>query len=496
MIPTDLHRTSVRGALALSGVRAFRVAVAFGAAVAMARLISPADFGLFSMAMCLPAVTVGFSALGLNQVIVPRADLSERTLSAMFWLGVGWSVLLAVLCVALSPLMSRLFGEHEVMRLMWALAVLFPLTATSVQQMSLLHRQLRFGAVASIQLSADLSARAAGLAAAWAGAGVWSLVLVPITEQVVSCALTWRVVGFRPHRPTWETPIREELLLGVNTAGASLVPQLVRNADAALLGLRWGPVEVGLYSRVYAIFLAPAVNAQSPVIGVMLAGLGRVQHDTAAFSLYLVRSARALSWLTTPVAALGIVAPEAIVAALLGPEWRASAPVLRALSVGGLLQSVVFAVRLAYVAKGRASELMRLSLISAATMLLAFCAGLPWAATGVATAWSVGFIAVLVITTMHARVIGVTVADITAILRGPLLAAAGAAAISIALVESRVLERVPGLVLLMILASVFGTAALVGAGLSGDLKGLLALRRRGGGEVGHSARLEPQPRVP
>ena len=80
------------------------------------------------------------------------------------------------------------------------LGAAYPISGLGVQHNALLNRQLRFRAIALRTSSARLAASAAGIGAALAGAGYWSLVVLQVTQTVVALVVVWTAVRWRPGR--------------------------------------------------------------------------------------------------------------------------------------------------------------------------------------------------------------------------------------------------------------------------------------------------------
>lgn len=476
-VVASISGASVRGALALGAAQALRLLLTVGTGIIMARLLSPHEFGLFAMAMFVPALVTEFRVLGLNHVVVQRPQIEDTLLAAMFWTGLAWSGLLAVTCVLVSPLVAAIFGEADAAVVVCVLAVSLPILGSCATHTALLYRDLRFTSAAAIQTSSDVSGRLVGIGAAVLGAGVWSLVLARITGHIVTCVLTWRASGWLPGRPVRTPDLRPAIAFGMSVTGGNAIQYVIRNADNALIGWAWGSVSLGLYTKAYTLALVPGGAIQAPLGPVFVSGLSRLQGDRVAFHDHLIAVSRTVAWVTVPLAAFCILAADDIVTTLLGPAWSGSGPLLRLLAIGAIVQSAVAALRGAMFASGCTAGVMQQHLAAGVVMIASFLCGLPWGPRGVATAWSIGAIIVLGITAAVARRrIGLGFGTAAAILRAPLVGAVAMIAACTVVFQADLLRHAGSSSRLAIACTVFTCGTLLGAWWTGELAALWRLR--------------------
>src|SRR5262245_2642977 len=178
----DLKGRAVRGAVARFGAQIASLTIRVSYMVVMARLLEPSDFGLVAMVLVVTGVYDLFSTAGLSWVTVQRDTISDRQISGLFWINLLVGVLLALLSLATAPTLAVLYRED---RLFWfgvALSAGFLFTGAGVQHMALLQRQLRYVAVAAIEVGSQLIACALGVATALAGFGYWALVAAAVAS--------------------------------------------------------------------------------------------------------------------------------------------------------------------------------------------------------------------------------------------------------------------------------------------------------------------------
>ena len=85
----ELKRKSVRSGLTTFGSQGAGVAIQLASMVVLARLLSPADYGVMAMVMAVTAFAGIFRDLGLSTAVIQRQSLTHEQSSTLFWINVG-----------------------------------------------------------------------------------------------------------------------------------------------------------------------------------------------------------------------------------------------------------------------------------------------------------------------------------------------------------------------------------------------------------------------
>src|SRR6202162_1193428 len=148
----DLKEKAIRGGLARICSQVTFFAVRIGALIVLARLLDPKDFGLVGMVTALTGVLTLFRDFGLSTATVQRLDVTHEQLSTLFWINVIVGAVLTLGLLITAPLIVQFYHEP---RLFWVTVVLstgFLINAAGVQQSAILQREMRFTALATIQI--------------------------------------------------------------------------------------------------------------------------------------------------------------------------------------------------------------------------------------------------------------------------------------------------------------------------------------------------------
>lgn len=383
-LKADLRGRAARGGVLAVGSQGVKFFFSMAATVVLARLLAPDDYGLIGMAAVVTGFVSLFKDMGLSQATVQREEVTAAQVSTLFWVNVAVSVGVMLVTAALAPAVAWFYGEPRLTLITVGYAAGFLAGGLTVQHEALLRRQMRFGALAALELGSLLAGLAAAIALAWRGAGYWALVANQLVYGVVYAAGAWGVSRWKPGRPVRGSGVRSMLAFGGNLTGFQVVNYFGSNLDNLLVGRFWGPRQLGLYAKAYQLLLLPIDQINTPVAGVSVPALARLTGEPERYRAAYMRILEKLTLVTMPLAAFMVVTSDWLVRLVLGPQWDETGRIFMILGFGALLLPVHNSMGWLFMTQGRAREMFHWSFIDVAMKVSLILAGLPWGATGVA----------------------------------------------------------------------------------------------------------------
>ena len=419
----DLRGQAVRGGAITGAAQIVKFCLNIGSTVMLARLLTPADYGLFAIVTGVTGIIEVFKDGGLSMATIQRDRISGEQQTTLFWLNVALGGGLMLLTLGLTPLITHLYYEPRLAGIMASLAATFLIGGIGVQHQALLRRQLRFGTAAAIDIASISAGALVALLLAWRGYGYWALVGMAICSTLTSTVAAWLSVSWRPGRAAAFAEVRPLLAFGGNIIGTRLVLQFVRTSPSILLGAYWGPATVGIYQRAYALLMYAVDQIQGPVSTVLLPHLSRLQQDPERQKRVFLLAYRAIVSVIVPLVVTCAVYSEEVVALMLGSQWTETAAVFRWLALGGIAVGLNSSQGLLLFATGRADTCSRMALIDAVSVVIGYAAGVSHGALGVAMGFCAAKLLLSVpLTVATFRETRVTWRDILEVVRAPLLA--------------------------------------------------------------------------
>jgi lipopolysaccharide exporter len=327
---------TLRGALWSAAGSWTQVGLNLAGVAIVARLVGPEGYGAVGIAL----VATGLAAMLCHGAFVPvlvqRPALEDGHVDATFLLCATLSSLAALVLFAFaSPLCALLGGGAASAAVLRALAPLLPLSAAAAICAALLERDLRFRELAAAGSVSAVACNLAGVAAALAGAGLWTLVIMESTRVVVLLAGLVRTVRWRPGRRATRAHLRSLAAFNARV----LATQALGTADdllpRALVGWLLGPQALGHYMLGRRIFEELSRLVVGPLAGVAMAAASRARHDTALLHRIVLGLYGTASLIALPTfLGAAVLAPLAVPLAF-GAGWADAVPAIQILLLCG-----------------------------------------------------------------------------------------------------------------------------------------------------------------
>ncbi|HLK83022.1 MAG TPA: lipopolysaccharide biosynthesis protein [Xanthobacteraceae bacterium] len=382
----DLGRLALRGGVVSVAMQYGNGALQIVAAIVLARLLAPEDFGLVAIVTVLTSFAPLLIDFGLGDATAQRSKITRSQVSSLFWLSSAIGLAIAGAVAACSPLIAWLYREPRLETIALYSAITFVLFGMSNQHLALLRRTMQFGAIAKIQLLGTLAGIATAIIMAVCDYGYWALVLRPITNSFCIAIGAWLACRWRPGFPLFDGEVKSMIRFGLHVVGFSVTYTLARAVDRIGLGLFYRPDEVGYYQNAITLYENSIFSALGQVHTVGSAALSKLQSNPAALRQKYEAALSALAFFVMPTAAVLSVTAEDVTVLLLGEKWRAAGVLLNIIALRGIFQVIEGSQGWLHLSIGRADRWRNWGIVTLVIQVAAVLGGLPFGPTGVAIA--------------------------------------------------------------------------------------------------------------
>jgi O-antigen/teichoic acid export membrane protein len=424
-LQNDLGRRSARATAYTGGAQAVSVFLRILSTVVLARLLTPEDYGLFGMVTVLVSFISMFNDFGLSMATIQKEKMTHTEASTLFWVNVGVSCALALLLIALSPVVVWFYHEPRLFWLNIVLALSLIPGGLRVQHGAILRRQMRFGQLALVDLLALIVGIATGIIFARLRHDYWSLAAMHWGSCLTACIGTWIICGWRPGLSGRVSAVAAQLRFGAHFTGSQILFFMSRNLDNVLVGKFAGGVQLGLYDRAFQLMVQPMQQVTIPVSNVAAPTLCRLQSEPIRLRKYFSAALSAICYFSMPLTISLAILSDDVILLLLGPAWTAVSSIYRVLAFAALVEPIGGAIGWLMISQGNTDRMLRWSFVQCPVMLASFALGLPWGAIGVATAYTCCRIALIPPSYLYyLRDSPVTVLDVIRTIRRPMIVSA------------------------------------------------------------------------
>ncbi len=341
--------------------------LSFGATVILARILTPADFGLFALAFVMIDGFGIFKSLGFDSALVRRKDEDiHKACNTAFFLIPTMGLILFIILFILAPIGAKFLNHPDVANIIRALAIIFVISCFGKVPQTILYRDMKFKYKSVAEVSATATYVVTAVVLALTNHGVWSLVIAYILKNVVQISIEWCFSGWKPKFEFDKTVAWDMFHFGKFVLVGGIIGFLYSNLDNIVVGKLLGVTMLGYY--------AIAMNASNMLNDYILGRVGlimypaysKIQEDLDDVKQVMLKAIKYISFIAFPFSfGLFIFAPD-ILRLVFGQKWLPATNILRILAFVGMFRSLGSAFFPVFLARGKSKADFQVSLVQVA----------------------------------------------------------------------------------------------------------------------------------
>ncbi len=385
----DIEKKSAKGGLVVFSAQFIKLFIQIVSNVALARLLTPDDFGLIAMVMAVTTFILLFKDIGLSQATVQQKGITHEQINTLFWVNVSFSFIVMIITMLIASFVADFYGDERLKSVTIVFALGLAFSGFSVQHQALLRRQMKFKALSIIDVASMGFGVLTAITFAFLGFGYWALVILSLTTSLITLVGVCVGCTWRPSRPKFNLDAMPMLKFGGYMTAYGFVNYFARNVDNILIGWKYGTEALGNYSRAYSLLLLPIGQITAPLSAVAVPALSRLREDDIRYCNFYFKIIKVIAYLTMPLIVFMCVFSKEIVFIVLGEQWGGAANIFMYLSFAAFWQPIASSAGWIYVSLNKPKNMLYWGLFSTAIMGFFFIAGLPYGAEGVAIGYSI-----------------------------------------------------------------------------------------------------------
>ncbi len=397
----SLKKKTVKGTL-WSTVERFSVqGIIFVVMIIMARILTPADYGLVGMLTIFIAISQSLIDSGFSQALIRKQDRSEIDNSTVFYFNIGVGIILYNILFFSAPLIAKFYNEPLLIPITRTIGLSLILNSLVVVQRAILTVQLDFKTQAKASLSGAIISGVIGIWMAYSGFGVWAIVWQQISNFAVITALLWVLSKWKPiWAYSWKS-FKGLFSFGSKLLASGLLDTMYRNIYLIVIGKVFKASDLGYYTRANQFADFASSNITGIFQRVTYPVLCTIQEDDKRLAEVYRKLLKTSAFVIFPLM-LGLAAVASpMVITILTEKWLYSAVLLQILCFSQMWFPV-HAINLNLLqVKGRSDLFLRLEIIKKIIGVAILCITLPFGLTALCWGMVANSIIALIINTHY-----------------------------------------------------------------------------------------------
>lgn len=374
------------------GANIARIASAILILPFLARVLSPADFGLIQIAAPFLFFLMIFNDLGMGPALIRAVNPSPRLWPTAFWASLVAAIVMMLVLLLLAPAVAWFFNEPRAQSVLQALALTMLVAGVMIVPGAWMMRTMQFKAMSIIEVVSVSAGIAVAVGGAFSGWGVWSLVAQQVTMFTLKSGLILTFSGspLRLKRSLFDfswAELRGIMGFSGMMTNARMIWFATHNVDNMIIGRVLGAAALGFYSIAFRIMMMPIEIFANGLANVLMPTLAQVQDDLPRVRAAMLRTYRIISLFTFPIMAGVAALAQPLTIFILGEKMAPAAYPVAALAIHGAIQSLLTAQGVVYIVLGRLDVLVRWSLITLVSLTICLLIGVNWGLPGASLAY-------------------------------------------------------------------------------------------------------------
>jgi len=333
----DLKKKSLN-ALKWSFVDSFGVYfVRFGFTIAIARELTPRDYGLVGMIAIFISLAALITESGFSMALIQKKNSNQKDYSTVFFFSLAVSILMYVVLFFSSGLIAEFYNEPLLKDITRVAALGIVFSALITVHITILTKNLEFKIPAYIKMVSALLSGILGVILAYNGFGVWSLVYPGLVASMLTTCLFWIFNKWKPSLIFSLDSFKSLYKYGINIFAQGFTSILLDQIYYPLIGKFYSATELGLFSnadKFYQIFVRRITISYGRVA---FPAFSTLQDKPVEFASTYRKTAIALAFILLPFTGLLIVSAKPVILILLTDKWSKSIPFLQLLYLDGFV---------------------------------------------------------------------------------------------------------------------------------------------------------------
>lgn len=306
--------------------------------IIIARILSPEDYGMIGMLTIFLQICQCLIDGGFSNALIQKTNRTDIDYGTVFSFNITISVLLYLFLFAASPYIASFYGIAQLSSLLRVLGINLIVISLFTVQKTILTINVDFKKQSYASITSGIISGIIGIAAAYNGFGVWSLVIQTLVNSIITCVIFWIISIYNVNiRFCFSKKSFYELGgYGVKLMSASLLHTIYINLYSLVIGKVYSANELGFYTRADQFVSYASSNISSIISRVSFPVLCQKRDIKSNLAISYEQFIKFSCFVIFPIMIFMAFLSKPIIIVLLTHKWLATAPFLVILCIDGL----------------------------------------------------------------------------------------------------------------------------------------------------------------
>ena len=344
--------------------------LAFVRIAILARILVPAQFGLYGIAALALSLLETFTETGINVFLIQlKKDINEY-INTAWVVSIVRGFLISIVIFFSAPLISGFFSFPDALPLLQLISIVPIIRGFINPSIVKLQKNLKFNQEFKLRTAIYLVDALIVVIVAFTTRSAISLVWGLVGSSILEVILSFT---YMKPRPAWSADmkkLKQIIERGKWVTGYRILDYLYQNLDDAIVGKLLGATPLGIYQVAYKISSLPVSEVAEVFSKVTFPIYVKITADPVRIKKAFLKTAKTSSLIMVLMGLAIIIFPREIVLIILGENWLSTVPILRVLAVFGVLKGIVGIPQSFFLAKEKQEYVTAVTFATLATLMI------------------------------------------------------------------------------------------------------------------------------
>lgn len=314
--------------------------LSFISTIILARWLGPEEFGLIGMIAVFIAIGSTIADSGMSASLIRMKNPDERDFSTVFVLNLLLSSIFFVLIFFLAPDIAKFYNQESLTSLVRVYSLSFIIGAFSAVQLAILNVRMEFKRIMKQNMPGTIVGVLVGITLGYLDYGVWSIVFMYLTTQLIQSLVLWTASSWRPSLHFSTDRARYHFGFGYKLMLSGLLNTVFQNVYNIIIGRFYSVRDLGYFERSKSFNDYPVTILTTVMSKVTYPLLSSIQADKDRISLVYRRIMRISFFVTCPLMFGAAAVARPLFLIVLGQEWLAAVPYFQILCLASIFYPI------------------------------------------------------------------------------------------------------------------------------------------------------------
>lgn len=359
-----------------------RHGTSFIVTIFLARLLEPSEFGLIAMIMVIVTIAMVFTDIGLGGALIQRRKVLPVHYASVFYFNIFIGGVLTLITFFSATWISEFYNNKQLVMITEVIAPLFVINAFSSVQINKLRKELNYAALTKADVSAAVLSGTMGIALAFYGAGVWSLVAQVLSRGIFYNMFLWSASKWVPSFLFSFKALRQLWGFGFRMFLSSLLEVIFTRLDVIIIGKLFAPAILGFFDQAKRLNSMIIQYSSGSIMAVLFPVLSKVQNDLPRFQNIVIKTLGIISFIIFFLLGVTYLISEELIVLLFTEKWLPSVEYFKILLLSGFATPVSALLVNILSSRGNSRAFLRLEIYKKILLGINLYVGFFWGIEG------------------------------------------------------------------------------------------------------------------